>query len=61
VLATVKRFRLPQLWRLLMLCAEADDAIKGQSSADPWILLRRIAEGLADPRRLRAGSGLAHC
>jgi DNA polymerase-3 subunit delta len=54
VLATVKRFRLPQLWRLLILCAEADDAIKGQSGADPWVLLRRIAEGLADPRRLRA-------
>ena len=53
VLATVKRFRLPQLWRLLILCAEADEAIKGQSSADPWVLLRRIAEGLAEPRRLQ--------
>ncbi len=56
VLAAVKRFRLPQLWRLLMLCAEADQAIKGQSGTDPWVLLRRIAEGLADPRRLRAGA-----
>lgn len=52
VLATVERFRLPQLWRLLILCADADRAIKGQSGADPWVLLRRIAEALADPRRL---------
>jgi DNA polymerase III delta subunit len=56
VLASAKRFRLPDLWRLLILCAEADQAIKGQSGEDPWVLLRRIAEGLADPRRLRVGA-----
>jgi DNA polymerase-3 subunit delta len=53
VLAAAKRYPLPQLWSLLSRCAEADLAIKGHASTDPWMLFARIAEGLARPAAAR--------
>jgi DNA polymerase-3 subunit delta len=49
VLGAAKRIPLDALWSLLGLCADADLAIKGQSAADPWLLLARIADGLVAP------------
>ncbi len=46
-LATASRLPLPTLWDLLARCADADLAIKGRSSADPWALFGDIADGLA--------------
>ncbi len=53
VLAAAKRYPLEQLWSLLARCAEADLAIKGHASVDPWTLFARIAEGLARPAGAR--------
>jgi DNA polymerase-3 subunit delta len=48
--------RLPaQGWRrLLILCARADRAIKGEDRADPWVLLEQLALRMAQPTVLRA-------
>lgn len=35
-------------WRnLLMRCSEADQAIKGINRTDPWLVLKRLAQGVA--------------
>lgn len=47
VLKALERYSLTDLWRLLLDCAAVDLAIKGRSSGDPWIMLARIADGLA--------------
>jgi DNA polymerase III subunit delta len=38
--------------RLLVLCALVDRAIKGEDSADPWVLLEQLALGIARPPAL---------
>jgi DNA polymerase-3 subunit delta len=47
VLATARRLPVGRLWALLARCADADLAIKGRATADPWRLLADIADGLA--------------
>ncbi|NBC13176.1 MAG: DNA polymerase III subunit delta [Gammaproteobacteria bacterium] len=47
-LATARRLPLTTLWELLARCADADLAIKGRSSADPWAVFVEIADALAD-------------
>ena len=46
-LGAVRRLPLARVQALLRRCAEADWAIKGLSTADPWLLLHRIADTLA--------------
>jgi DNA polymerase-3 subunit delta len=56
-LAAVDRFSVGQLWGLLARCADADLAIKGRGTGEPWQLLASIADelaGRADRRRPRA-------
>jgi len=43
VQAGLKRLRLNQWQKLLMRCAEADQAVKGQSKQDPWLMLEDIS------------------
>jgi DNA polymerase-3 subunit delta len=38
--------------RLLMDCAQADKAIKGLDSADPWLLFQQLAHGMAGLPRM---------
>lgn len=47
ILGAVRRLTLARVQALLRRCAEADRAIKGLSGADPWLVLHRIADGLA--------------
>jgi DNA polymerase III subunit delta len=47
ILGTVRRLPLARVQVLLRRCAEADRAIKGVAVADPWLVLHRIADGLA--------------
>ena len=47
ILRALKRLRLTALQALLRRCADADRAIKGLSPDDPWLVLHRIADGLA--------------
>ena len=47
VTTAARRLPLPRLWALLARCADADLAVKGRGSADPWGLLAEIADGLA--------------
>jgi len=47
VMTALDRLPLEHLWELVIRCADADLAIKGRGTADPWHLFRRIAEGLA--------------
>ena len=43
VQAGLKRLRLKQWQQLLMLCQEADQAVKGQSKQDAWLMLEDIS------------------
>ena len=43
----LRRLSLRRLADALAACAEVDQAIKGAASDDPWLLLRRLALGLA--------------
>jgi DNA polymerase III delta subunit len=54
-LTAVRRLPLRRLWQLLARCADADLAIKGRSSAEPWALLGEIADGLATAAARQAG------
>jgi DNA polymerase III subunit delta len=47
ILRALRRLPPARLHALLARCAEVDRAIKGLSAADPWVLLHRIADGLA--------------
>ena len=47
ILRALRRLSLTRVQALLRRCAEADRAIKGLSRDDPWLLLHRIADGLA--------------
>ncbi len=47
ILRAVRRLPLDRVQVLVRRCAEADRAIKGLACADPWLLLHRIADGLA--------------
>jgi DNA polymerase III subunit delta len=43
----LRRLSLGRVQELLKRCAEADQAIKGLTRDDPWLLLHRIADGMA--------------
>lgn len=47
ILRALRRLPLAQVQALLRRCAEADRAIKGLTGDDPWLVLHRIADGLA--------------
>jgi len=47
ILRALRRLRLTALQALLRRCADADRAIKGLSPDDPWLVLHRVADGLA--------------
>jgi DNA polymerase III subunit delta len=47
ILRAVRRLPLARVQALLRRCAEADRAIKGLAAADAWLVLHRIADGLA--------------
>jgi DNA polymerase-3 subunit delta len=45
--------RRPSLWRqLLSICTQADRAIKGLDTVNPWLLFEDLALGMAGNRRL---------
>ena len=43
----LQRLSLPQWRQLLQLCGRTDRAIKGQDSADPWLLMQQIVTRMA--------------
>ncbi len=47
VIRAARSLPLHRLWALLARCADADLAVKGRGTADPWRLLAQIADGLA--------------
>ena len=42
-----RQISVTELERLLRLCGDADQAVKGQLQTDPWLLISQISLGLA--------------
>lgn len=54
VSAALRRLRPADISRLLLLCRDADAAIKGQGQGNAWLLLEQIGLGMAGVKTLRA-------